>query len=84
MGRICVYFEIFEDELLVNKDKSYRNIAIYLLKKHTGLTNRQIGELLGNISYLAVAKVYQRFSKKLNKDKALKKKIEEIMSNVKG
>jgi putative transposase len=84
MDSLCVYFAISRDELLGNKNKRYRDIAIYLLKKHTGLTNRQVGELLGNISYSAVAKVYQRFSEKLEKDKALEKKIGEIMSNVKG
>lgn len=84
MDSVCVYFDISEDELLGNENKRYRDIAIYLLKKHTGLTNRQAGELLGNISYSSVARVYQRFSEKLKKDKALKKKIGEIMSNVKG
>ena len=84
MGSICIYFDISVDELLGNKNKRYRDIAIYLLKSHTSLTNRQLGEKLGNISYSAVAKVYWRFSEKLKKDRALKKKIREIMSNVKG
>ena len=79
---ICVYFDIPRHDLLGNKNKEHRNIAIYLLKKYTGLTNRQIGQQLGNISYSAVAKVYQRFSEKLRKDKALKKKIAGIMSNL--
>ena len=69
-------------ELLENKNREHRNIAIYLLKKYTGFTNRQIGQLLGGISYSAVAKVYQRFSEKLSQDKALKKKIAGIMSNL--
>jgi len=84
MDSICIYFDISVDELLGNKNKRYRDIAIYLLKKHTGLTNRQAGEQLDNISYSAVAKVYRRFSEKLKKDKALKKKIGEIMSDIKG
>ena len=53
-------------------------------EKHTGITNRRAGELLGNISYSAVAKAYWRFSEKLKKDKALRKKVAGIMSNVKG
>ena len=61
-----------------------RDIAIYLLKKHTCLTNRQIGEQFGNISYSAVAKAYWRFSERLKKDKMLRKKISEIMPYVKG
>jgi len=84
LDSICVYFGISVDELLGNKNKGYRDTAIYLLKKHTGITNRRAGELLGNISYSAVAKAYWRFSEKLKKDKALRKKVAGIMSNVKG
>ncbi len=84
MADIYVYFDISADELTKSKDKRCRDIAIYLLKKHTGLTNRQIGELLGNVSHSAVIKAHQRFSEKLKKDKALKKEIYEIMSNVGG
>jgi chromosomal replication initiation ATPase DnaA len=84
---MCVYFNVSQDKILKNKNKEYRNIAIYLIKKYTGLTNKQLGQLFGNISYSAVAKVCQRFSKKLEKDIVLKKKVGEIkrnMSNVKG
>ena len=42
MDSICVYFDIPRDELLGNENREHRNIAIYLLKKYTGLTNRQI------------------------------------------
>lgn len=59
-------------------------MAIYLLRKYTGISNRQIVELLGNISYSAVAKAYQRYLQKLRKDKLSKKRLGEIMSNVKG
>ncbi|NVL90057.1 MAG: transposase [Desulfobacterales bacterium] len=79
---ICVYFDIPRDELPGNKNREYRNIAIYLLRKHTGLTNKQVGQLVGNISYSAVSKAYQRFSEKLKKDKVLKKKVGKIVSNL--
>ena len=82
MDSICVYFDIPRDELLGNENGEHRNIAIYLLKKYTGLTNRQIGQLVGNISYSAVAKVYQRFSEKLKEDKALKREVGKIVSNL--
>ncbi len=83
---IAEYFSVSRDELFGNKGE-YRNIAIYLIKKYTGLTNRQIGQLFGYISYSAVGKAYQRFSTKLAKDKLLRKMVEEIMtkmSHVKG
>jgi chromosomal replication initiation ATPase DnaA len=67
-----------------NKRKEYRDMAIFLMKKSTGLTNRQIGSLFGNLSYSGVAKANQRFSEKTKRDNGLKRKIEQIMSNVKG
>jgi len=81
------YFKISQYELLGNKKKEYRNIVIYLIKKYSALTNYQLSQLFTNISYTTVAKAYQRFSKKVEEDELLKKKVEEIiieMSNVKG
>lgn len=51
----------------MNEKVNYDDIVKILL----GLTNRQIGELFGNISYSDVAKVYQRFAAKLKADKSL-------------
>ena len=48
----------------------------------SGLTNRQIRQQIGNVSYSTVAKVYQRFSEELRQDKGLKKKVERIISNL--
>ena len=79
---ICIYLDMPRNDLLGNKNKEHRNIAIYLLKKNTGFTNRQIGQEFGDISYSAVAKVYQRFSEKLRRDKVLRKKIAGIMSGL--
>ena len=62
-------------------------MAIYLIKKYTTLTNRQMGQLFGDIGYSAVTGVVQRFEQKIMKDKELKKRIESLrgnLSNVKG
>ncbi|MBI4697768.1 MAG: hypothetical protein HY758_02330 [Nitrospirae bacterium] len=56
-------------------------------KKHTGATNKKIGELFGGISYSAVSKLYQRFTKELEGNRILQRKIDGIekgMSNVKA
>ena len=78
---------ISEDELLRANSGEMRKIAIYMIKKHTGTTNKHIGELFGGIIYSAVAKTYQRFLNQLREDKSLWSKISEIdneMSYVKG
>lgn len=79
-------FKVSRDDLLTAGGES-RNIAVYLMKKLTGMTNSQIGQLFGGLSYSGVAKVHQRFSTKLERDKLLRKRIKTIktnLSNVKG
>jgi REP element-mobilizing transposase RayT len=79
-------FKVSRDEVLRNRGE-LRNIAIYLMKQLTGMTNSQIGELFGGLSYSAVAKAYRRFWTKLDAEKSLKKRIETVrssLSNVKG
>jgi len=56
------------------------------MKGLTGMTNGQIGELFGSMSYSAVAKAHKRFSTELGSNKPLRKRIETIktdLSNVK-
>jgi len=51
------------------------------------MRHNKIGELFGGISYSGIAKVYQRFTKQLEGEKALMKKvskIEMLLSSVKG
>lgn len=78
--------EVSPNEIFGGRNKFIRDIAIYLIKRYTGLTNRQIGERLGNISDFAVAKIYQRVLEKMQKDEILEKKVTRViegLSNVK-
>jgi chromosomal replication initiation ATPase DnaA len=73
--------EVFQDR------KDYRNMAIYLMKVQTGMTNGDIGNLFGAMSYSAVAKAYARFSTRLSEDKTLRKKVGQVsalLSTFKG
>ena len=84
LNTLTLYFNLDSKEQLIGK-KSCRDIGIYLMKKHTGLTNRKIGELIGGISYAAISKAYHRFDIKLKGDKSLVKvvkKLEDRMSHV--
>jgi putative transposase len=77
---------VSRDDLINNRGK-YRNLTIQLMKKHTGMTNRQIGEFFGGLSYSAVAKIQARFLEKVKKNRQLDKKLEFIsnkLSNFKG
>ncbi len=84
---VCEHFKISRKDALKDKRGDIRKIAIYLMKAHTCAKNRQIGELMGNASYSAVAKTYQRFKRKMEKDAKPRKRINKIeakLSFVKG
>jgi len=70
--------------LIISKYRvaEWRNMTIYLMKKFTDITNGQIGELFGGLSYSAVAKAYQRFSVNLRRDKKLRKTVEAIRAKL--
>ena len=86
MRTLCVEFNAPREALFLCT-KHQRDMAIYLLKRYTGLTNREIGRLFGGMTYSAVAKTHERFSEKLKKDRTLAREVQRIMkemSNVKG
>jgi REP element-mobilizing transposase RayT len=77
IDQICTYFRKSRDDLF-NEKGEWRNIALYLIKKYTSLSNKQIGRIFGNISYSAVTKVYQRCGQKISYDPELSKKVKAI------
>ena len=51
------------------------------------MTNRQLGDMFGGLSYSAVSKANERFSEKIRKSRVLKNNVNKIankMSYVKG
>jgi len=72
IAAICSHLKVSREDLL-RKGGENRKIAIYLMKKLTGMSNKQIGHLFGGLSYSAVAKVYQRFSAEAKTNKPLRK-----------
>ena len=82
---VCSHFRLSREELFQDRGLA-RKVGIYLMRKHTGMTNRQIGELFGKITHSAVAKVQERFSGQLSTDASPRQTIQEIrakMSDVK-
>ena len=72
---ICGQFGISRTEIMGMKDSAARNAGIYLLKKYSGASNKEVGELFGGMSYSAVTKAFQRFKKQMEKDIGLRKQI---------
>ena len=83
---VADYFGMNRGDLIESKNGS-RNIAVYMIKKHTGLTNREIGQALGGMTSSAVGKMYQRFRARVTDNKALQQEVQRIerkMSDVGG
>ncbi len=83
---VSSYFNISPSEVIKGKGDT-RDVAIFLGKKYTGLTNREIGERFGGLSYSGVTRVSQRFEEKMARNVILRKQVEEIddrISNVNG
>lgn len=84
---ICSFYGLTREEIRSTKRNDVRKRCLYLLKKHTSISNRDIGEQMGGMGPATVAKVYERFVKELAGDAGLRKEIrglQEKMSHVKG
>ncbi len=86
MAILSEHFGVSTDDLIRARG-DLRNATIYFIKKYTEMTNCQIGELFGDLSYSAISQVQRRLLNKVSKDKSLRKELEKIdktMSHVKG
>lgn len=87
LGAVCEHFGVTSEAVGGDRRSLARKVGVYLMKKHTGATNRQIGELIGGMSCSAVAKTCQRLSKLIAEDEVLRSEIEGLeknLSKVKG
>ena len=80
----CVseYFKVPIQELMNEESGILRKTSVYLLKKHTGSSNRQIGQLFGGINPTTISKINQRVCHQLEGDLTLGKAISEIEKNL--
>jgi putative transposase len=84
---IAKSYRIQRNDITAGKSSEAKKAAIYLIKRRTGLTDREIGEQFGGLSYSAVAKACRRLESEMSRDSALKRRIGNIdlvLSNVKG
>ena len=58
-----------------------KQVAIYLLRKHTGLTNKEIGNEF-EMKFSAVSKTALRMERLIDRNEGLKQETEEVMSKV--
>ena len=57
-----------------------RPLALYLARKRSGLTLREIGEKAGGMEYKAVSTAVQRFAKRLECDRSLRRTVKQCLA----
>ena len=83
---VSSHYGLTSDEIASAGRNVVSKTCLYLLKRHTSASNREIGALLG-MGTAAVAKAFQRLVKDIENNGRLRKEIEGIMremSRVKG
>ncbi len=78
LSAVCKYYGMSGKEIIDPEHGESRKMCMYLMKKQTVATTREICELLGGMSYAAAAKMYQRFTQELARNKVLRGKVEGI------
>lgn len=77
------YKKTNQDILSLNKRPvTIKNIAVYLIKRYTALTNNVIGKLF-SLTYSAVSKAAKNIESLIAQDKRLKEETEKIISTFK-
>ena len=82
ISALCEHYGVALEEVAGNKRSEARNAGVYLLKKYTGATNTEIGALFGGITYSAVAKISQNFSRLMADDKELRGRIKNLLGHI--
>ncbi|MEW6608649.1 MAG: helix-turn-helix domain-containing protein, partial [bacterium] len=62
------------------RQQTARDVAIYILYSHTGLSNKEIGEIFG-VSPTAIGKASMRVRNQMSDHKGFKKKVEDIVNS---
>ena len=75
----CEHFGATREDIATrNRRSEARKACVYLIKKHTCATNREIVESFGTLTYSAVAKINESVSKQMATDRGLRGQIERL------
>lgn len=75
LSAVCKHYGISKEEVTNAGKGEAKKMCLYLLKKHTVASTREIGCLLGNMKYAAAAKMYQRFVRDLAENDQLRREV---------
>ena len=79
-------YKVAPEDILRGIPADAKKVAVYVLKRNSGLNNREIGEQFGGLTYSAVAKICSRLEEKIERNRSIERvvaSIERNLSNVK-
>jgi len=77
------YFDVKKEEFSIKQgDGIKRGMLSELLYKYSGLNQKEIGKILGNIDYSAVSKLRIRMKKKMKENENIRKDLEELEQKI--
>jgi len=65
------------------RNNTARRVALYLIKRYSGLSNEEIGQFFGGLHYSAVSKAYARLENAMTQDSELRNLVKKLVSHVK-
>ena len=84
LDEVARYFEVEQSQLLQRKRRvpqSARDVCMYILKEHSGLDNKRIGEVFG-VSLSAVTKAALRISEQMKTQRRFKQETDQILYSI--
>lgn len=82
ISAVCRQYGCTLEEIAGDKRSEARRAGVHLMKKYTGASNAEIGQLFGGLSYSAVAKISQNLSRQMADDKELQGRIGSILAHI--
>ena len=87
-GTVCDYYSLEEDAIFMKCRKreivQARQVAMYLSKKHTGLSSAQIGALIGKKDHATVLHACKMVKDLIETDQSVRTDVEVIEKKLKG
>ena len=84
LDEVARYFEVERGQLLQRKRRvpqTARDVCMYILKGHSGLDNKRIGEVSG-VSLSAVTKAALRISEQMKTQRRFKQETDQILYSI--
>ena len=76
MNLLCIHFKVSKERVITSSP--YKGYAVYLARKHTPLSNAEIGSYFGKITYSAATKIGTRLKERIRENERVRGEMREL------